>query len=186
MSFSSEQLIQLRHLIENNAEITTHDALCAYIILTLNKHFFSTTDQYIRHVRMVINYRGVCNRLAPKGYVGNSLITTIPSEFSNPLSLSDIAKTIRQSIKSIRNEDLIEKYVTSANVLCRQLIKDGRINFIFGSKEFIFNSNFKYDWTNQVNFEMMNQCRFHTVALYKFYFRIFQLNPMKNQDGLLD
>ncbi len=31
---------------------------------------------------------------------------------------------------------------------------------------------------------MINQCRFHTVALYKFYFRIFQLNPMKNQDGI--
>ncbi len=56
---------------------------------------------------MVVNYRGVCNRLAPIGYVGN--------------------------------------YVTSSDVLCRQFIKDGRINFIFGSKEFIFNSNFKYD-----------------------------------------
>jgi hypothetical protein len=184
MSFSSEQLIQLHNLIENNDEITTHDALCAYIILTLNKHFFSTTDEYIRHVRMIVNYRGVCNRLAPIGYVGNSLITTIPSEFSNPLSLSNIAKIIRQSIKSIRNEDLIEKYVTSADVLCRQLIKDNRINFIFGSKEFIFNSNLKYDWTNEVNFGMINQCRFHTVALYKFYFRIFQLNPIKNQDGI--
>ncbi len=85
---------------------------------------------------------------------------------------------------SIRNEDLIEKYVTSADVLSRQLIKDNRIHFIFGSKEFIFNSNFKYDWTNEVNFGMINQCRFHAVALYKFYFRIFQLNPIKNQDGI--
>jgi hypothetical protein len=104
---SNVLIIQWHNLIENNTEITIHDALCAYIILTLNKHFFSTTDEYIRCVHMVVNYRGVCNRLAPIGYVGN--------------------------------------YVTSSDVLCRQFIKDGRINFIFGSKEFIFNSNFKYD-----------------------------------------
>jgi len=185
LSFSSNEITQIHNLIENNAEITPHDALCAYIIFTLNKHFFiNTTDEPIQHARMLVNYRGVCNRLAPIGYVGNCLLTTIPIGFSNPLSLSDIAKAIRQSIQSIRNEDLIKKYITSANVLCRQLVKDNRITFIFGSKEFIFNSNFKYDWTDQVNFGMINQCRFHTVGLYKFYFRIFRLNPTKNQDGI--
>ena len=132
---------------------------------------------------MVVNYRGICNRLAPKGYVGNSLITTFSSNFENPLSLFEIAKAIRQSIKIIRNEDFIEKWVTTADILSRQLMKDNRINFIFGSNEFIFNSNIKYDWANQVNFGMINQCRFHTAALYKFYFRIFHLNPVKNKDG---
>lgn len=184
LSFSSSQIIQIHNLVENNAEITYHDALCAYIIYTLNKHFFAITEEPIQHIRMLVNYRGICNRLAPIGYVGNCLLTTIPADFANPLSLSDIAKTIRQSIQSIRNEDLIEKYITSANVLCRQLVKDNRINFIFGSKEFIFNSNFKYDWTDEINFGMINQCRFHTAGLFKFYFRIFRLNPTKNQDGI--
>lgn len=131
-----------------------------------------------------MNYRGVCNRLASIDYVGNCLLTTIPAGFTDALSLSDIAKAIRQSIQTVRNEDFIEKYITSADVLCRQLVKDNRISFIFGSKEFIFNSNLKYDWTDQVNLGMINQCRFHTVGLYKFYFRISGLNPTKNQDGI--
>jgi len=41
---SNVLIIQWHNLIENNSEITIHDALCAYIILTLNKHFFSTTE----------------------------------------------------------------------------------------------------------------------------------------------
>ena len=51
MSFSSTQLNQLHNLIENNDEITKHDVLCAYIIRTINKYLFSTTDQYIRRSR---------------------------------------------------------------------------------------------------------------------------------------
>ena len=64
-----------------------------------------------------------------------------------------------------------------------QFIKDGRINFVWEKNEIIFNSNYKYDWANRVNFGMKNQCRFHTMAIFKFYFRIFQLNPIKQQDG---
>jgi hypothetical protein len=29
---------------------------------------------------------------------------------------------------------------------------------------------------------MTNQCRFHTAGLFKSYFRIFQLNPVRKED----
>ncbi len=176
MSFSSKQLTQLHSRVENIDQVTINDVLCAYIIQNINKHLFSTTDEYIRRVHIMVNYRGACNRLAPLGHVSNSIITTPSSDFQNPLSLFDIAKTIR-------NKDFLEKWLISADALTRQLIKDGRLSFVFGSDKFVFNSNLKYDWANQVNFGMINQCRFHTAGLYKFYFRIFQLNPVKNEDG---
>jgi hypothetical protein len=183
MSFSSEQLTQLHSRVENTDQVTINDVLCAYIIQNINKHLFSTTDEYIRRVHIMVNYRGVCNTLASIGHVSNSIITTPSSNFQNPLSLSDIAKTIRQAITTIRDKDFLEKWIISADALTRQLIKDGRLSFVFGSNKFVFNSNLKYDWANQVNFGMINQCRFHTLGLYKFYFRIFQLNPVKNEDG---
>jgi hypothetical protein len=30
---------------------------------------------------------------------------------------------------------------------------------------------------------MINQCRIHTMGLFKFYYRIFQVNPIKGEDG---
>ena len=54
---------------------------------------------------------------------------------------------------------------------------------MWDADEVMFNSNSKYDWVNQVDFDMTNQCRFHTTGLYKFYFRIFHLNPVRSEDG---
>lgn len=183
MSFSSEQLNQLYNLVGNNNEVTIHDVLCAYIILTMNKHLFSTTDEYIRRAHILINYRGVSDAFAPKGHVANSVIQALSSNFSNPLSLSSIAQTIRQAIKAIRNEDVLKEWIISADISKKKLKKEGRMSFVWKKDEVVFNSNFKYDWVNQVNFGLINQCRFHTTALYKFYFRIFRLNPIKRQDG---
>ncbi|CAF1571036.1 unnamed protein product, partial [Didymodactylos carnosus] len=141
LSFSSDQLTKLHTVGKSNNEVTIHDTLCAYIILTMNKHLFLTTDEHIQRARIVVNYRGICDSLAPYGHY------------------------------------------CQADVLTSQLTKDGRLNFVLGTNEVVFNSNFKYDWANQVNFGMTNQCRFHTVTSYNFYFRIFQLNPVKGKDG---
>jgi hypothetical protein len=121
--------------------------------------------------------------LAPKGHVANSFIQTLSDDFQNPLCLSSIAKTIRQAIKEIRNEEFLAKWISSADVLMKELAKSGRLTFIWTKSDVIFNSNSKYDWAKQVNFGMINQCRFHTMGSYKFYFRIFQSNPVKRNDG---
>jgi hypothetical protein len=185
ISFSSKQLTQLHILAGGfNDELTAHDTLCAYIILTMNKHLFLTEDDYIRRTYIYANYRGVTDSLATKDYVANALMQPLSSDFPDPLSLSSIAKTIRQLVKTTRQEDFLQKWVTSANVLMTKFIKNGEVNFVWDKDEVIFNSNFKYDWANQANFGMTNQCRFHTMGLYKFYFRIFQLNPVKGEDGI--
>ncbi|CAF1270526.1 unnamed protein product [Rotaria magnacalcarata] len=184
MSFSSEQLDKLHFLVGNDNDITMHDALCAYIVVLMNKHLFITEDKYIRRAYMYVNYRGVNDLLTPKGYVANAIIQPLSSDFSNPLSLSSIAKTIRQLIKRIRQEDFLQKLVTSTNVLMTQIIKDGLVNFVWDEDEVIFNSNYKYDWADQVDFGMKNQCRFHTMGVFKYYFRIFQLNPVKGENGI--
>ncbi|CAF4509056.1 unnamed protein product [Rotaria sp. Silwood2] len=183
MSFSSEQLTKLRSLIEDTNEITAHDVLCAYIVYLMNKHLFTSEDEYVRRAYMYINYRGVSDLLTPKGYVANAIMQPLSSDFPNPLSLSSIAKTIRQLIKTTRQEDFLQNWVTSANILMKKIIKDGHVNFVWDKDEAIFNSNYKYDWADQVDFGMKNQCRFHTMGIFKYYFRIFQLNPVKGENG---
>ncbi|CAF3653400.1 unnamed protein product [Rotaria sp. Silwood1] len=64
----------------------------------------------------------------------------------------------------------------------KQFKKEGNVNFVWDKDEIVFNSNFKYDWSNLVNFGMKNQCRFHTMGIFKYYFRIFHLNPVKVGD----
>ena len=184
ISFSSEQLNQL-HVLAGGKDnkVTIHDALCAYIILTMNKHFFLTEDEYIRRTFILINYRGVTDSLATKSHVTNAIIQPLTDDFPDPCSLSSIAKTIRQSIETMRQKNVLGKFVSSANVLMTQFVKNGRVNFVWETNEVIFNSNHKYDWANEINFGMTNQCRFHTMGMYKFYFRIFQVNPVKREDG---
>ena len=109
MSFSSEQLAQLRTLVNDSDEVTTHDLLCAYIILLLNKYLFLTTDEYIQRACILVNYRGVSDSLAPKGHAANSIMQLPSTDFPDPFSLSSISKTIRQTIKTTRNEDFLRK-----------------------------------------------------------------------------
>ncbi|CAF1442478.1 unnamed protein product [Rotaria sordida] len=109
MSFSSEQLAQLHIRAGGNDDVTIHDALCAYIILAMNKYFFLSEDEYIRRIYITVNYRAVTDLLAIKGYVANAIIQPLSSNFPNPLSLSSITKTIRQIIKTARKEDFLGK-----------------------------------------------------------------------------
>ncbi|CAF2056546.1 unnamed protein product [Rotaria magnacalcarata] len=183
MSFSSEQLAKLHMLAGDSNEITTHDALCAYVIFLINKHLLINQDECIRRAYIYVNYRGVTDLLTPKGYVANAIMQPLSSDFPNPCSLSSIAKTIRELIKRTRQEDFLQKWVTSANVLMGQFKKDGNVNFVWDKDEVVFNSNFKYDWSNLVDFGMKNLCRFHTMGIFKYYFRIFHLNPVKLEDG---
>ncbi|CAF4603093.1 unnamed protein product, partial [Rotaria magnacalcarata] len=71
MSFSSEQLAKLHMLAGDSNEITTHDALCAYVIFLINKHLLINQDECIRRAYIYVNYRGVTDLLTPKGYVAN-------------------------------------------------------------------------------------------------------------------
>ena len=184
MSFSSEQIARLHHLASgNNCDVTPHDALCAYIILLLNKHAFPTRDQCIRRVYMLINYRNVSERLAGKSYVANAIMQPLSEDFPDPCSLSSIAQTIRRLIKTARQEEFLNNWVISANTLMKQFIQNGEINFTWDKDELIFNSNYKYSWTDLVHFGMNGQCRFHTTGLFKFYIRIFQLNPTVDHQG---
>ena len=184
ISFSSEQLKKLHRLIVTiNKELTIHDALCAYLVFLMNKHVLTNGNECIRRAYMYINYRGVNLSLTPEGYVANAIIQPLSCDFSDPLSLISIAETIRQLIKTTREEEFLRKRVTLSNILMRQVIKEGRANFVWDKDEVVFNSNHKYDWANQVNFGMKNQCRFHTTGIFKYYFRIFQLNPVRNENG---
>ncbi|UJR38889.1 hypothetical protein I4U23_031557 [Adineta vaga] len=149
---------------DEEEEVTIHDILCAYIIITLNKHFFLTTDEYIQRARMIINYRDICDSLVTQGHVGNYIISVPSSQFADSLSLPSTAKMIRQAVKTIRNEDFREKWIvpsTERRVLCKKSGQKIEIRFL----------------------SMINQCRFHTAISFKFYFRIFQLNPIKEKDG---
>jgi NRPS condensation-like uncharacterized protein len=60
MSFSSKHLAKLRILGGvHDDEMTIHDVLCAYIILTMNKNISLTADDHIRRACILVNYRGV-------------------------------------------------------------------------------------------------------------------------------
>ena len=41
-------------------------------------------------------------------------------------------------------------------------------------------SDFRYDWTNLVDFDFTDKCRFYTAWSGALFLRIFRLNPEKN------
>ncbi|CAF4313746.1 unnamed protein product, partial [Rotaria sordida] len=100
--FSGKQLAILRMLAGGNS-ITIQDVLTAYIILTLNKYCYNNNDECrILHTITIVNCRGVSDFIAPQGQVSNSLFMMLSNDFDDPYSLSNIAKTIRQSIIQLR------------------------------------------------------------------------------------
>ncbi|CAF1088332.1 unnamed protein product [Didymodactylos carnosus] len=184
--FSSAQLAKLQSLVnENNSKtmLTSQDALNAYIIRTLNKHILNNVDDYIRRAYILINFRGISDRLAPAGRVANSLMQMLTDDFSDPLSLKAIAQAIRQTIQETRHESFLEQWLPTADRMMNEITKEGRVNFVWDKNEVVFNSNFKYDWTDRFDLGMNNQCRLHTLGTYKAYFRIFRLNPVRNENG---
>ena len=186
LNFTSKQLDQLHQLAQtrnNSKPVTVHDALCAYIILALNKYYFTKEDEHIHRAHVVINFRGVSDVLAPKGQVANSIMQMLTSDFPECLSLSSIAQTIRQAIQLARKEEFLSKWVYTHDILMKQMIKENRVNFVWDADELFLNSNYTYDWASMFDFGMTNQCRVHTAGLYRLYFRIFRTNPIQMDDG---
>lgn len=185
MSFSSEELMKIHNLVEDmNEGVTIQDALTAYLIVTINKHFFVSDEEYIRRSNTIMNYRGISPSLAPLGQVDNSIIFILSEDFSDPLSLSSVAKTIRTSINNARNEDFLQRWLLTLDSLMRVIHKEGKAwNYIFYPNEIWMNSNMKFDWAGEVDFGMKNQCRFHTLGIMKFRFRVFRLNPVRDDQG---
>ena len=102
MTFSAQQRAKLRILgSAHDDEMTAHDVLCAYIILTMNKNIPLIANEHIRRTYILVNYRGVSDVLAPNGYVGNPIMFLLSSDFPNSLSLCSVllrrfAKRLRQ------------------------------------------------------------------------------------------
>ncbi|CAF2372184.1 unnamed protein product [Rotaria sp. Silwood2] len=183
LSFSSIQLAKLHSLAGDKDEVTVHDALNAYMIVTMNNNSIQISNEYFQRAYILVNYRDLLHSIAPVGHVGNSFVIMLTSDFPNPFSLISIAKTIRQAINKCRHEDFLKKWIPTADLMMRQIIKDDKLNCVWDTNEVVINSNFKYDWSNQVDFGMTNQCRFHTITSLKSYFRIFRLNPVKDKES---
>ncbi|CAF4929874.1 unnamed protein product, partial [Rotaria socialis] len=54
--------------------------------------------QYILRTSTFVNIRGVSDSIAPAGLVANGIFIMLSDDFVDPLSFSNITKTIRQSI----------------------------------------------------------------------------------------
>ncbi|CAF0849344.1 unnamed protein product [Rotaria sp. Silwood1] len=183
ISFSSMQLTKLHSCASGKDEVTVHDVLNAYMIVTMNRNSIQISNEYFQRAYILVNYRDILHSIAPAGHVANSFVIMLTSDFSNPFSLISIAKTIRQAINKCRNEVFLMKWIPTVDLMMRQIIKDDELICVWDTNEVVINSNFKYDWSNQVDFGMINQCRFHTMTSLKSYFRIFRLNPIKNKEG---
>lgn len=184
ISFSSIQLAKLHSLTgDDDGEVTLHDTLCAYMIVTMNKVLVLLSNECFRRAYTLVNYRDSSYSIAPMGHVANSFAIMLTSDFPDPFSLISVAKTIRQPIKQCRDKDFLNKWIPTADLLMRQIVKNDELNCVWDTDEVVINSNYKYDWSKQVDFGMTNQCRFHTATSLKSYFRIFRLNPTKNKNG---
>ena len=185
LSFTSDQLNRLHQLASGGGSdrVTVHDALCAYVIVLLNRSYFSHPNEYIHRAHILVNFRGVNDVLAPQGQVANSIMQMLSSDFIDCLSLPSVAKSIREAVEMTRQVEFLRKWVATANFRMKQIIKDGRVNFVWDADELVFNSNYKYDWANQVDFGLTDRCRFHTAGLYRFYLRIFRSNPCRTTEG---
>jgi hypothetical protein len=179
LHFSGEQLAKLRVLTGKN-DLTIHDALIAYIILTLNTHCYrNDVERRILRTNTAINFRGVSDSIAPCGQVANAMFMMLSDNFANPYSLSNIAQTIRRSIIKARDPTFLERWLATADDLMRKMMCNNRLADLgFVPNEIIVNSNLRYDWANLVDFGYTDKCRFHTGWSGALYLRIFRLNPM--------
>ncbi|CAF1220373.1 unnamed protein product [Rotaria sp. Silwood1] len=181
LHFSSKQLSRL-HELAGGKSVTTQDALTSYIILLLNTNCFKNDDEHlILRTNTAINFRGVCDFIAPIGLVSNAVIFMASDIFDDPLSLSSIAKTIRRSIVRTRDPKFLEPCVATADRLLRKIVRE---NFMPNLGPFpndvTVNSNFRFDWAFLVDFGYTDKCRFYTPWTGRLYFRVFHLNPIKN------
>ncbi|CAF1577138.1 unnamed protein product [Adineta ricciae] len=187
LCFSGAQLKQLHDLAPQNYQLTIHDVLIAYIILTLNTSCYYDDDRHrVLRTNTSINYRGVSDRIAPKSLIANAVLMMLSENVEDPYSLLSIAKTIRQSIVKSRDETFLQRWLATADDAMRKMMhNDYLADLGFVPNEIIVNSNFRYDWANLVDFGHTDQCRFHTGWSGAFYLRIFRLNPILNGDTWL-
>jgi hypothetical protein len=181
LHFSGEQLTKLRTLAGGNS-VTIHDALTAYVILTLNIYCYYNNDQYlILRTNTAVNYRNVSDSIASQGQVANAVFMMLSDNFDDPYSLSNIAKTIRRSIIRSRDSKFLEPWLATADGLMRKNVKNNKLADLGRfPNEVVVNSNFRYDWASLVDFCYTDKCRFYTAWTGALYLRVFRLNPEKD------
>ena len=179
LHFHDDDLLRLRQLVNDNT-LTIHDLLIAYIIITLNRLYLETNeDLLIHHTNIIINYRGVSDRIAPTNLIANCTFRMISENFSDPHSLSSVAQSIRQSILRSRDPIFLEELLPTADDLMRHLASENRqVNVDHFPHGIVINSNYRFDWSDFVNLGFVNQCRFHTDGSAPLFLRVFRLNPL--------
>jgi len=177
LHFSYEELERLRELAGGNT-VTRQDALTSYIILLLNTHCFKDNDeQRILRTNTAINFRGVSDAIAPANLVSNAVLVISSDVFDDPLSLSSIARTIRQSIIRTRDPQFLEPCVATVDKYLRRFVREKRMHNLGPFPNSItVNSNLRYDWAELVNLGSDNRCRFYTLWTGQYYLRVFRLN----------
>lgn len=182
LHFSGKQLTRLRELVSIN-NVTIQDVLTSYIILLLNTYCFENINDEHRILRAVtgINFRGVSDSIAPIELISNAVLFMSSEDFDNPLSLSNIAQTIRQSINRTRHPEFLERCVATADRTLRKLLQKKFMHNLGPFPNTVtVNSNLRYDWAALVDFGYTDKCRFYTLWTGQLYFRVFRLNPIKN------
>ncbi|UJR16634.1 hypothetical protein I4U23_003534 [Adineta vaga] len=184
--FSGEQLTQLK-VLTGKTNVTIHDALIAYITLTLNKYCYKDNDERrILHTITVANYRGMDDSIAPRGEVSNALFMMLSDNFDDPYSFLNIAQTIRRSLLQLRDSKILANGIATIDRFMRDNAKSSkRANRQLTPNEIAINSNFRYDWADLVDFGYKDQCRFYTCGSRALYLRVFRLNPEKYENKWL-
>ena len=107
-SLTMEEILQRTQDEEKISEqINLHfhddDLLIAYIIITLNRLYLKTNeDLLIHHTNIIINYRGVSDRITPTNLIANCTFRMISENFSDSHSLSSVVQSIARSNLSRR------------------------------------------------------------------------------------
>ncbi len=70
--------------------MTVPDALCAYIIDTINKLSKQLSNDYFQRVYILIYYWDLSDSLASATHVDSSFIIMLISDFPDPFSLASI------------------------------------------------------------------------------------------------
>lgn len=186
LQFSGDQIKRLRSFVDD-AEVTTHDCLIAYLITILNRYLYETNDERrVLRTNNAVNFRGVSDSIAPPGLVSNGVMMMLSENFEDPFSINTVAKAIRKSIQCSRQADYLRTWVATVDQLSRRNTK----NHLFPDlgifqNEITVNSNYRYDWVSAVDFGQTDRCRFYTAWAGPLYFRVFRLNPRKNGDSWL-
>lgn len=173
LHFSGEQLGHLRKQIVDS-RVSTHDVLIGYVIVTLNTWCYSNDDELILCNNILINCRDGSN----SNLVGNYTMRMWSNNFTDPYSLSNVAKSIRDSIIRARDPEFVEHWLSTVNALIKDMIHHNRtIIWARCPNGIVVNSNYRYDWASLVDFGHRNKCRFYTYWSKNLFVRIFRLNP---------